>query len=238
MLVKNLLKPVRTIEKTQTKKENEFEAIKLRKTETVNDKSQSNILQSNIRKENEFREVKLRKTESLTNNEREDQSSKSKFRKKNSLNNNKENILRNASVLRKKSLERQEIITEVGQNETEIINLEGKETHKSKLRAEMREYPGDCERRRVVSELQKPSQYSSESFLSTFISNPSNDIVISDAGRSQREFLLCLASFVCFIGFLAMIAMTETKQASHLINKELESNQSFNYDYFDIIKWP
>ena len=35
-----------------------------------------------------------------------------------------------------------------------------------------------------------------------------------------------------------MIARTETKQASPLINKELESKDCFNYDYFDIRKWP
>ena len=158
MLVRNLLKPVRTIEKTPTKKENEFEAIKLRKTETVTDKSQSNILESNSGKENEFREIKLRKTESLNNNEREDQSSKSKFRKKNSLNNNKENILTNASVLRKKSLESQDTMTEGRQIETKNINLEAEEVLGK--RDELRRCPD--ERQGVNRELKKTSQSSGE----------------------------------------------------------------------------
>ena len=64
------------------------------------------------------------------------------------------------------------------------------------------------------------------------------DCDISEGGGSEKRYLLFLASFVCFLGLLAMIVITETKQASHLINKELESNQSFNYDYFDILKWP
>ena len=125
--VKDLLKPVRTIAKTRAREENEFEAIKLRKTETVHDKSQSNILHSNIGKENEFCKVKLRKTEqSLTNNENENQSSKSKFREKNFQNNSKENISRSSSVhQRKKSLESQEIIqTDVREDEVRNIQVE------------------------------------------------------------------------------------------------------------------
>ena len=63
--------------------------------------------------------------------------------------------------------------------------------------------------------------------------------IISDSGEQCRgAVLMYLASFVCFVGFLVMIAMTETKQASPLINKELESTDCFNYDYFDIRKWP
>ena len=63
-------------------------------------------------------------------------------------------------------------------------------------------------------------------------------IIFSGGGPGQRILFLYLASFVCFVGLLVMIARAETKQASPLINKELESNQSFNYDYFDILKWP
>ena len=126
LMVKNLLKPIKTLEKPQTKTENEFEAIKLRKTETVDDKSQLKVLDSNIEKENEFCKVKLRKTESLTNNEKENQSSKSKFRKRNCQNKRKENILSRASVNEKKSLEIESpgLITDVTDRETENINLE------------------------------------------------------------------------------------------------------------------
>ena len=48
-----------------------------------------------------------------------------------------------------------------------------------------------------------------------------------------------LAVFVCSVVFVVMV-VTETKQTSPLVHKELETNhnhnQSFNYDYFDIIK--
>ena len=50
-----------------------------------------------------------------------------------------------------------------------------------------------------------------------------------------------LAVFVCSVVFVVMV-VTETKQTSPLVHKDLETNhnhnQSFNYDYFDIIKWP
>ena len=146
-MVKNLLKPIKTLEKPQTKTETEFEAIKLRKTETVDDKSQLKISDSNIDKENEFCKVKLRKTESLTNNEKENQSSKSKFRKRKCQNKRKENILSSASVNEKKSLEIEspELITNVTDGVTENINLqtiktrsysEGKQTTGTNSRAE------------------------------------------------------------------------------------------------------
>ena len=125
LMVKNLLKPIKTLEKPQTKTETEFEAIKLRKTETVDDKSQLKISDSNIDKENEFCKVKLRKTESLTNNEKENQSSKSKFEKRKCQNKRKENILSSASVNREKSLEIEssELITNVTARVTGNINL-------------------------------------------------------------------------------------------------------------------
>merc|ERR1712141_239263 len=126
LMVKNLLKPIKTLEKPQTKTENEFEAIKLRKTETVDDKSQLNVLDSNIEKENEFCKVKLKKTESLTNTEKENRSSKSKFRKRKCQNTEKENILSSASVNKKKSLEIEspELIPNVTDRVTENINLQ------------------------------------------------------------------------------------------------------------------
>ena len=148
LMVKDLLKPIKTLEKPQTKTETEFEAIKLRKTETVDDKSQLKISDSNIDKENEFCKVKLRKTESLTNNEKENQSSKSKFRKRKCQNKRKENILlSSASVNKKKSLEIEspELITNVTDRVTEYINLqtiktcsysEGKHTRGTNSRVE------------------------------------------------------------------------------------------------------
>lgn len=125
LMVKNMLKPIKTLEKPQTKTENEFEAIKLRKTETADDKNQLKVLESNIEKENEFFKVKLRKTESLTNNEKENQSSKSKFEKRKCQNKRKENILSSASVNREKSLEIEssELITNVTARVTGNINL-------------------------------------------------------------------------------------------------------------------
>ena len=133
MIIKNLLKPVKTLEKPQTKTENEFEAIKLRKTETTDDKNQLKVLESNIEKENEFFKVKLRKTESLTNNEKENQSSKSKFEKRKCQNKRKENILSSASVTRKKSLEIEspELITNVTDRETGNINPQTMKTSSS-----------------------------------------------------------------------------------------------------------
>ena len=146
MIIKNLLKPVKTLEKPQTKTENEFEAIKLRKTETVDDKSQLKVLDSNIEKENEFCKVKLRKTESLTNNEKENQSSKSKFRKRKCQNKRKENILSSASVnIRSLEIESPELITNFTDRETGSINLEtiktsspseGKQTRETNTRVE------------------------------------------------------------------------------------------------------
>ena len=129
-MVKNLLKPVKTQEKIETKIENEFEAIKLRKTEMLDDKSQLKSLQSNGEKDNEFRKVKLRKTETeaSTNNEKENQSSKSKFVKKNCQNNSRKNILRSASPSSKKSLESQEMITDVRDVGSKNINLGTKES--------------------------------------------------------------------------------------------------------------
>jgi len=163
-MVKNLLKPVKTLEKPQTKTENEFEAIKLRKTETVDNKSQLKVLDSNIEKENELCIVKLRKTESLTNNEKENQSSKSKFRKRKCQNTEKENILSSASVNKKKSLETvesPELITNVTERVTGNINLEtterlnseGKQSPQTNGRIEnldqeekqpKKEAPGNC----------------------------------------------------------------------------------------------
>ena len=61
LLIRNLLKPVRTVEKPEIKTDNEFENIKLRKTEPVVDKVEEKRLLSNAETQHDFSKVKLRK---------------------------------------------------------------------------------------------------------------------------------------------------------------------------------
>ena len=64
LLIKNLLKPVKTVDRPAIKTDNEFESIKLRKTETLDDKIQEKSLSSHSENGNEFFNDQLRKTKS------------------------------------------------------------------------------------------------------------------------------------------------------------------------------
>ena len=106
LLIKNLLKPVKIVDRPAVKTDNEFESIKLRKTETQDDKIQEKSLSSHSENENEFFKVQLRKTKSA--NEKDNDRIDAVSKKKDIKRSNKEDLLESASILRKKSEESQE----------------------------------------------------------------------------------------------------------------------------------
>ena len=106
LLIKNLLKPVKTVDRPAIKTDNEFESIKLRKTETLDDKIQEKSLSSHSENGNEFFNVQLRKTKSP--NEKDNDRIDAVSKKKDIKRSNKEDLLESASILRKKSEESQE----------------------------------------------------------------------------------------------------------------------------------
>ena len=105
LFMKNLLKPVKFIDKPVCKPEFEFENVKLRKTEAHDNKTSEKHLTSNDETEakHEFNRISLRKTKPLLENHNQ---IISKVPRKNDIKfDNKETLLGSASILRKKSVE-------------------------------------------------------------------------------------------------------------------------------------
>ena len=135
LLMKNLLKPVKIIDRPVTKPDFEFETVKLRKTESTDNKIQEKNLLANNEpmEEHEFSKVRLRKTKSSS---KTDDNSINPVPRTNDIkrNNNKETLLENASILRKKSEESCiETSGEIVDNRRDTLNnikLATKEFHK------------------------------------------------------------------------------------------------------------
>ena len=134
LLMKNLLKPVKIIDRPVTKPDFEFETVKLRKTESADNKIQEKNLLANNEpmEEHEFSKVRLRKTKSSSKTD--DNSINPVPRTNDIKRNNKETLLENASILRKKSEESCiETSGEIVDNRRDTLNnikLATKEFHK------------------------------------------------------------------------------------------------------------
>ena len=106
LLIRNLLKPVRTVEKPEIKTDNEFENIKLRKTEPVVDKVEEKRLLSNAETQHDFSKVKLRKINPTIDKDKNVSEKIIAVRgRKDVDNNNNMNNKESASVVRDKSEE-------------------------------------------------------------------------------------------------------------------------------------
>ena len=64
---------------------------------------------------------------------------------------------------------------------------------------------------------------------------------VTDQKRKENSkiYLLFVLTFMFLLGLIIRRMNTsEQKLAEDLLNERLGQNQTFNYDYFDIIKWP
>ena len=277
LLIKNLLKPVKIADRPAVKTDNEFESIKLRKTETLDDKIQEKSLSSHSENENEFFKVQLRKTKSP--NEKDNDRIDAVSKKKDIKRSNKEDLLESASILRKKSEESQERVDRTDNSlgniklttkECNKENYQVKETVLEKSRDkvkipshnfEMREKDEKCLilrtliidgklnfSQRMAKEVEKLSFCHSLTFKkglkpvlgTTLILGESKNGTDQKRKENSKIYVLFVLSFMFLLG-LIIRRMDTTEQklsAEDLFNERLRQNLTFNYDYFDIIKWP
>ena len=248
LLIRNLLKPVRTVEKPEIKTDNEFENIKLRKTEPVVDKVEEKRLLSNAETQHDFSKVKLRKINPTIDKDKAVCEKIIPVRDRKDVdNNNNMNNKESASVVRDKSEESRR--TDSAADGPENIKLLTKESFK------LRENSVEKSFISLNSSKGEPKKSFIDCDCSPFAGNIFTkrvDILMrflikvsekrSAVAKEERQesSKFCLLFVMCAILLLGALwwRLHIDKKEAIIVSESGKQNQSFNYEYFDIVKWP